>query len=99
MNIHQSATPILIVVVPLIISFILPLLGWRHRRLVFPVSVLALLCSFGLSLVLAGRILNVGPVEYFMGGWEPPWGIAFYVDHLAVLMLLLLTFVSLLVSI
>ncbi len=99
MNIHQSATPILIVVVPLITSFVLPVLGWWNRRLVFPASLLALSCSFGLSLALAERVLNVGPVEYFMGGWEPPWGIAFYVDHLAVLMLLLLTFVTLLVAI
>jgi len=99
MNIHQSATPILIVVVPLITSFVLPILGWWNRRLVFPVSIFALSCSFGLALVLARRVLNTGPVQYFMGGWEPPWGIAFHIDHLAVLMLLLLTFVTLLVGI
>ncbi|SVC49384.1 uncharacterized protein METZ01_LOCUS302238, partial [marine metagenome] len=34
-----------------------------------------------------------------MGGWIPPWGIEFRIDHLGVLMLLLLSFITLLVAI
>ena len=38
-------------------------------------------------------------MDYFWGGWEPPWGIAFRIDHLAALMLLLLCVIALAIAI
>ncbi len=99
MNVHQSAVPVLIVAAPLVTSLILPLLGLWSRRAVFPLTLAALSFSFGTSIVAAREVLTRGPLEYYMGGWAPPWGIAFRIDHLAALMLLLLTFITLLVGI
>ena len=98
MNIHQSAVPVLIVAAPLLTSFILPLLGLWNRRVVFPLTLAALGFSFGTSVIAARDVLTNGPLEYYMGGWEPPWGIAFRIDLLAALMLLLLSFITLLVG-
>lgn len=99
MNIHQSAIPALIVVVPLLTAFVLPLVELWKRSLVFPLTLGALAVSFGTSIVAAREVLSHGPIDYFMGGWEPPWGIALRIDHLSALVLLLLGFITLLVGI
>ena len=99
MNIHQSAVPILIVAAPLFTSFILPVLGWWKRAAAFPVALVALTFSFGAAIVAAREVLTNGPLQYFLGGWAPPWGIEFRIDHLSALMLLLLSFITLLVAI
>ena len=99
MNIHQSAIPILIVIAPLLAALILPLLDVWKRSLVYPLTLGALAFSFAASIVAAREVLTNGPIDYYMGGWEPPWGIAFRIDHLSALMLLLLGFITLLVGI
>ena len=99
MNIHQSALPVLIIVIPLITAFILPVLGWWKKEAVFPLTLAALAFSFGASVAAAREVLTKGPIQYFMGGWAPPWGIEYHIDHLAALMLLLLSFITLLVGI
>ena len=93
MNIHQSALPVLIIVIPLITAFILPVLGWWKKEAVFPLTLAALAFSFGASTAAAREVLTKGPIRYFMGGWAPPWGIEYHIDHLAALMLLLLSFI------
>ena len=99
MNVHQSAIPILIVVAPLLTALILPLLDVWKRSLVYPLTLAALAFSFAASMVATREVLTNGPIDYYMGGWEPPWGIAFRIDHLSALMLLLLGFITLLVGI
>ena len=99
MNVHHSAVPVLIVAAPLVTSFVLPVLGWWKRSAAFPVALTALVFAFGASIVTARDVLTTGPAQYFMGGWEPPWGIEYRVDHLGALMLLLVSSITLLVGI
>ena len=99
MNVHQSAIPVLIVAAPLITAFVLPVLGWWKRAAVFPLTLAALVFTFGAAIAAAREVLANGPVQYFMGGWAPPWGIEYRIDHLGALMLLLVGFVTLLVGI
>jgi len=99
MNIHQSAIPVLIVIVPLLTALALPVVELWKRSAVFPLTLAALAFSFGASVVTAREVLANGPIDYYMGGWEPPWGIAFRIDHLSALMLLLLGCITLLVGI
>jgi len=99
MNIHQSPFPVLIIAAPLLTSFLLPVVGWWWKRAVFPLALAALAFSLGASIVVARDVLANGPVQYFMGGWEPPWGIEYRIDHLSALMLLFLTFITLVVGI
>ena len=53
MNIHQSAMPVLIVVIPLLTAFVLPLIELWRRSLVFPLALSALAVSFGSSILVA----------------------------------------------
>jgi multicomponent Na+:H+ antiporter subunit D len=98
-SLYQSVTPALIVIVPLLVSFALPLIGWWKRDAVFPVAIAALIFVLGTSIVTTQNVLIYGSVHYFMGGWAPPWGIEYRVDHLGALMLMMVSIVTLLVGI
>lgn len=92
--------PVLIVVTPLIFSFLVNVVGLWSRKLCFPLVLIAL----SACLVFAGGILDVvitqgKPVHYYLGGWEPPWGIAYYIDHLGAYMAVIVAFIAVVVAI
>ena len=92
--------PALIVVTPLILSIIVPLLGWINKKLCFPVVFIALLISFLSSIGILNKVMSSGEaIHYLMGGWEPPWGIEYVIDHLSALVLISVAFVALIVSV
>jgi len=88
--------PALIVTVPLLSSFIVSISGWIRRSLCFYItlSVLILINIFSFSIL--NQVIGTGVINYRLGGWEPPWGIAYHVDHLNALMLCVISVVSLL---
>ncbi|MDD5154365.1 MAG: monovalent cation/H+ antiporter subunit D family protein [Desulfovibrionales bacterium] len=90
---------VLIVVVPLITSFLVVLLGWFKRWLCYPLVLAALGISFLCSLGILDLVMERGTIHYWQGGWEPPWGIEYVVDPLNAFMLVLVSAVSLLVAI
>ena len=45
------------------------------------------------------RLSDTGPFGYNLGGWEPPWGIEYRIDHLSGLMLVLIATIGLLAAI
>jgi len=87
--------PALIVIVPLLAAFIISAAGWINKRLCFPVAVTALSVATYSSIGLLLRVLDQGIVLYKLGGWDPPWGIAYYVDHLNGLVLVVVSTVAL----
>ena len=87
--------PALIVIVPLLAAFIISAAGWVNKRLCFPVAVAALSVATYSSIGLLLRVLDQGIVLYKLGGWDPPWGIAYYVDHLNGLVLVVVSTVAL----
>jgi multicomponent Na+:H+ antiporter subunit D len=92
--------PTLIVVTPLIFSFLVNVVGLWSRKLCF----LLVLIALAACLVFAGGILDVvitqgEPIHYYLGGWQPPWGIAYYIDHLGAYMAVIVTVVAVLVAI
>ena len=99
MTLQQSALPILIVASPLVASFLLPLVGWWRREAAYPLFLVALAISAGASVAAAQAVLAEGPLAYHLGGWAPPWGIAFRIDHLAALLLVLLSGMGLAVGV
>ncbi|MBN2125147.1 MAG: monovalent cation/H+ antiporter subunit D family protein [Deltaproteobacteria bacterium] len=93
--------PALLVVVPLLSAFLCSGLGWIKRRLCFPVALLGLVLTTWAALGLLLQVLEGGPVQYRLGGWDAPWGIEYRVDHLNSLILALvslLAFVNLVAS-
>ncbi len=87
--------PVLILIVPLLFAFALPLLFRRRPEMVAAAALAAVFLSFILSIVLLLTVLESSPVVYYLGGWEPPFGIELRVDYISIYMLLIITGVSL----
>ena len=79
--------PALLIVAPLLSAFFISAAGWFNRRLCFPIAVLGLTVSAYCAVGLLIRVMAEGPILYKLGGWTPPVGIAYYVDHLNSLVL------------
>lgn len=86
--------PALLVIVPLLSAFIISVFGWIYKKLCYPIAVAALGVSSYSSISLLLRVLKEGVVHYQLGGWAPPWGIAYYVDHLNGLILVAVSLVA-----
>jgi multicomponent Na+:H+ antiporter subunit D len=52
-----------------------------------------------MALALAGEVARRGAVDYFLGGFAPPLGIAFHIDALGALMALLISSIGVLAAI
>ena len=87
--------PAILVVTPLVTSFIIFVTGWRYKRLAYPLSLIAMsVCLLSSAFILAG-VINNGTLQYLLGGWKPPFGIEYRVDHLNAGMLTLISFLGL----
>jgi multicomponent Na+:H+ antiporter subunit D len=87
--------PALLIVAPLLSAFVISAAGWISRKWCFPVAVAALTVSTWSSVALLLRVMKEGVIVYHLGGWAPPWGIAYYVDYLNGLVLPVICFVAL----
>lgn len=80
--------PALILIAPLLSAFAVAIGGWFGRRIHFPVTVAALGVSVLSAIGLLTQVMADGPFSYRLGGWAPPFGIEYYIDHLTALVLL-----------
>lgn len=92
----EAHIPAIIVVTPLLAALLVTGLWWFDKRLCFPISIMAGMISLSASVVLLLKVLEGGSVEYRLGGWAPPYGIVFRIDHLSGLILVVVSLVSLL---
>lgn len=81
--------PALQVVVPLIAAGVCamqrrPAVAWA---LATSVSGAALV----ISALLLNRVMSTGPISYWLGSWEPPWGIEYRIDAANALILVLVS--------
>jgi len=88
--------PVIIVAVPLFAALMVTVLWWFDQRLCFPLSIIAGATSFAASVGLLLQVLGGGAIEYRLGGWAPPFGIVYRIDHLNGLILVAVSLVSLL---
>ncbi|MBW2568225.1 MAG: monovalent cation/H+ antiporter subunit D family protein [Deltaproteobacteria bacterium] len=91
--------PALIIVVPLIASFFVPIIGWWKKQLCYPWVVIILVVPFISSLGILKTVLTVGKFSYRLGGWAPPWGIEYALNYLNAFVLVIVSFISLIVAI
>lgn len=94
-----AQTPILIVVIPLIFSLLCPLIGLWKKGLCYFWAILALSLSALASIDILFAVMGSGTIHYRLGGWAPPFGIEYVVDHLNALMLVIVSLISLTVAI
>jgi multicomponent Na+:H+ antiporter subunit D len=90
----QNHLPALIVVIPLLAALLTAAVGWVDERYCMPLAVGALVVSFVCSVFLLIRVTVDGSVNYYLGGWSPPWGIAYRVDGLSGLVLPVISLVA-----
>ncbi len=98
MNLSEHL-PVLVVVLPLLAAVLIPVVGRAGRSLAWATAVAACAASFVLTLSLLGRVLSVGEIHYWLGGWQPPWGIEYVVDYLNGFVLVVVSFIALVVSV
>jgi multicomponent Na+:H+ antiporter subunit D len=91
--------PAIIVICPLVISFLIFLSGWWSKRAGFPLVIAALLICLVSSFVILKTVIEQGTIQYWLGGWRPPWGIEYRVDHFNAFMLVLVSSLALISSI
>ncbi len=91
--------PVIVVIAPLLISFLIFLSGWWLKRFAFSLALVALGVSLISACVLLKSVVAQGTIQYLLGGWQPPWGIEYRVDHFNACMLILVTALSLLAAV
>lgn len=89
----------LIIVVPLIASIFVPVIGWWKKRLCYPWVVAVLVIPLISSLSVLNTVMTTGKFSYRLGGWAPPWGIEYMLDHLSAFVLVIVSSISLIVAI
>jgi len=90
--------PILIILVPLITAFFIPIIGWWRRDLCYPLVIVALSVSVLSSVFILHLVGEGGTIHYYLGSWDPPWGIEYVIDHLNAFMAIIVSAISLIVA-
>lgn len=85
-------SPILIIIAPLLGSFLAGLLGLFNRKLSFFVVLLAMMISLCSAFHTLFAVIRNGVIHYHIGGWMPPFGIEYAIDHLNALVLVVVSF-------
>jgi multicomponent Na+:H+ antiporter subunit D len=98
MSIVKQA-PALLVIIPLLSALLINMVGLFNRRYCYIITVSAVLGSFAASVATLMQVMENGMLSYRLGGWPPPFGIEFAVDHLNGLVLVTVSFVSLLAAV
>lgn len=94
-----AQSPALLVVVPLVGAVLCLLLGLIRRELCYPFVVAILGSCVILSFDVMGIVLSEGLIRYRLGGWEPPWGIEYLIDHLNAFIAIIVSSISFVVAI
>jgi multicomponent Na+:H+ antiporter subunit D len=92
----EEQFPIIIIAAPLLAALFITALWWFDKRLCFPIAIIAAVISLLASIGLLLQVLTSGIVEYRLGGWAPPFGIVYRIDHLNGLIIVAVALVSLL---
>lgn len=84
-----SNLPALQVVIPLLSAPIALML--RRGKLAHLFALVISFITLAISYTLLQTVMADGPISYEMGGWEPPWGIEYYIDYINAFVLLIVT--------
>jgi len=87
--------PALLVTVPLLAAFVIYGCSWLHKRSCLFMALLGLTIPFAISVALLKKVLINGHISYHLGGWDPPWGIAYELDPINAIVLVAVTTVAL----
>ena len=83
----------------LAMALAVPVVARVRSGAAFPLSLAASVASTAASALALAAVLEGGPLSYALGGWAPPVGIEYVVDHVAAFVAVVVTSVSTLVII
>ncbi len=84
--------PVMLVVLPIIIAALCAVMP--SEKMAWGATLATtLFCTF-LSISVLAQVLSTGVIDYALGGWEPPLGIAFRLDGLNAPILLLISLIG-----
>ncbi|HAA78634.1 TPA: NADH/ubiquinone/plastoquinone (complex I) [Candidatus Latescibacteria bacterium] len=95
----EQTLPVLIPAIYLGAGILILLIGLRVRSLVYPLAVLASGAAMLISLRGLFDVMASGPMVHQMGGWAPPVGIVFVLDHLSAFVTSIVTSIGFLVMV
>ncbi|MFC1523526.1 monovalent cation/H+ antiporter subunit D family protein [Thermodesulfobacteriota bacterium] len=95
MMIYSEQLPILLVILPLFAAILISVIGVFQTRYCYPVAVCALIGSLYAAAGVLMQVLENGVIHYQLGGWPPPFGIEYVIDHLNAMVLLIIASVGL----
>jgi multicomponent Na+:H+ antiporter subunit D len=72
---------------------------WWSKRACFPLAIAALLVCLISSCGILKTVIEQGTIQYWLGGWRPPFGIEYRVDHFNAYMLVLVSSLALISAI
>lgn len=90
-------SPVLLIAIPLLAAFLIPLLGmiWKELVRIIPGLVLAFMMISSASMLM--YVTNNGTIIETLSGWEAPWGINLVFSPLTGLLTTLMTFMGFIV--
>lgn len=87
--------PALLIVIPLMAAIIIPIVGRLSKVLSWYIATITTFISFVISLFLLQTVMEQGRISYWMGGWEPPYGIEYVIDYLNIYVVIIVSFIAL----
>jgi multicomponent Na+:H+ antiporter subunit D len=88
---------------PLLSAVVIPVAGYiagkRSHTVSWYITLFATAVSFFISLSVLNTVMTDGRISYHIGGWEPPWGIEYVVDYLSAFVLVIVSFISFVMSV
>ncbi|SEH07713.1 complex I subunit 5 family protein [Candidatus Venteria ishoeyi] len=82
--------PVLLIALPFLGAFLLPLVYQHYLRAAYWAAPMVVITNLIIALALWFGVSMVGPQSLLMGGFAAPLGITYYIDHLALLFIILL---------
>jgi multicomponent Na+:H+ antiporter subunit D len=87
-------SPALPVVLLLPTAIAIPLFALIRRKLAYLLSVAATGLAAAISVLNLVKVLRGGPIHYRLGGWFPPIGIEYVLDHLSAFVILVVNAIA-----
>jgi multicomponent Na+:H+ antiporter subunit D len=91
--------PVLIIIVPLLASLLNLIIGLWRKGLCYPLVVASLGACVLSSFAVMDTVISSGALQYRLGGWAPPWGIEYAIDHLNAFIAVIVSSISLVVAV
>jgi len=86
--------PVLAVAISLLSSFTILVTSIYTKRAGYPISLAVTFIQLVMAVLILIGVLTDGTINYWLGGWRPPWGIEYRVDVLGAYVLVIVALFS-----